>query len=98
VLGLLVSLDATAPVISEMSQLHDLADAFNGTVRVDRVHGVNMVVDHRTSSQVGTLGGTLDQLASNIPTPDPLDPSDRNTLLQEADEIMAQLDSGAIKY
>lgn len=48
-------LDNTAPMVSTIDQVVDVSTAYNGTVRVERINGTMMIIDHAQMKQVATL-------------------------------------------
>ncbi|KAH8760316.1 hypothetical protein BGZ57DRAFT_858506 [Hyaloscypha finlandica] len=62
-------LDAAAPTIKTLDEAHNLSNAYNNTVGVDKINGKYLVIDHAQKKQVATIDGDLAEAAeSNYPS------------------------------
>ncbi|KAK5107913.1 hypothetical protein LTR62_000573 [Meristemomyces frigidus] len=86
------------PIISTKEELLELSLTYNGTVRIDRVAGINMVIEHRTATQVATLSGSLDALASSVLSSINVSLQTLDSYVKLADEQIAALDNGTYNY
>ncbi|KAK5107914.1 hypothetical protein LTR62_000574 [Meristemomyces frigidus] len=93
------TLSSQVPTISTKLQLLDLGNAYNGTIRVDRVAGVNMVIEHQSSTQVAAIApGELHDMVESVIPGLKVQPEVLAEQSKAADDMIAAMANGTFTY
>ena len=77
----------------------NIGDTYNGTTRVDRVDGANMIIEQRSARQIATLAGEANVWVSSMSPDVPSMSGDQvESLVTKTDEILAELDNSSYTY
>ncbi|KAK4575179.1 hypothetical protein LTR86_001031 [Recurvomyces mirabilis] len=93
-------LNASAPLINTTQDFYELSDLHNGTIRIDRVNGQNIVIEHVSRAQIATLapGSPLDVLTESVFPGLNVDKAALKESLTGAADLIKGFEDGSLRY
>ncbi|KAK3671858.1 hypothetical protein LTR78_008224 [Recurvomyces mirabilis] len=93
-------LNASAPLINTTQDFYELSDLHNGTIRIDRVNGHSIVIEHVSRAQIATLapGSPLDVMAESVFPDLQVDKAALKESLTGAADLIEGFEDGSLTY